>query len=219
MGAVQRLGIDPPSLHLRTVMLSRTVPDSEREELKTGLFADVRCGFGVSEVLDPGLCVECEEGHFHANEDQFLVEIQNGELLVTTLAREAMPLLRYRTRIACAMERIRCPCGRTGAVLKPGERLDGRLRVNEMPLYRVQVEALLDQTRAAGHPFLLQISEHQIAVSIKVTEKLFSDTVRNMELLKNEIESEFFSRLGIRAVVEYLGPAEFDRLQKEQSPA
>ena len=75
---------------------------------------------GINELFAPGLCVECDEGHFHANEDHFLVEVQDGELLLTTLCREAMPLLRFCTRVSCALHRNKCPCGRTGAVIRPG---------------------------------------------------------------------------------------------------
>lgn len=208
---LEQRGIDPQSLPLRTVLLSRPVPDEERERIRTGLFADVRCTFGAAEVLDPGLCVECSERRFHVNEDEFLVEIEGGELIVTTLVREAMPLLRYRTRIRCGLERPRCPCGRTGAVLTPGDRLDGRLRVNEMPLYRPQIEALLKETRAAGNPFLVDISDRAVRISILVTRELFPDTVRHMQALEAEIESRFFTHLGIRATVAFLGPREFDR--------
>jgi phenylacetate-CoA ligase len=211
--AIELRGIDPQSLQVRTVLLSRPLPPDEREILRRALFADIRCGFGVSEVLDPGLCTECAKGRLHVNEDQFLAECENGELLVTTLAREAMPLLRYRTRIACKIDREKCLCGRTGAVITPGERLDGRFRVNEMPLYHNQIVAVLEQTRAAGHPFLLNISEDRVDISVKVTGELFADTVSRMENLRVEIESEFLNRLGIRANVSFLGPKAFEDRQ------
>lgn len=217
---LSKRGIDPQSLQLRAVLLARPVPDDVREELQTDLFSRVHCTFGAGEILDPGLCVACDEGRFHVNEDEFLVEIVNGELLVTTLIREAMPLLRYRTQIRCEAERERCPCGRTGIVLKPTGRLDGRLRVNEMPLYRNQIEALLAQTRAKGHPFLLDISEREVRVAIMVTADLFSDTIRTMQALKTEIEGAFMEQLGVRAAVEYLGPRDYaEREKRNQSEA
>jgi phenylacetate-CoA ligase len=81
--------MDPQSLQLRTVLLSRPVEAEKREAIRAGLFAAVQCVFGVGEIMDPGLCVECEAGQFHVNEDQFLVEIEGGELLVTTLGGRA----------------------------------------------------------------------------------------------------------------------------------
>lgn len=197
---------DPQVLQLRTVLLTRPVSGEQRTELEAGLCARVCCGFGVSEILDPGFCVECEEGRLHVNEDGFLAEVVDGELVVTTLCHEAMPLLRYRTRVACTIERVKCDCGRTGAVLTPGERLDGRQRVNEVPLYERQVEQILRQTRAAGQPFRIAISEHRISVAIEVSEDFFVDQMRGLELLRREIQSEFLSRLGIEAEVQYVAP-------------
>jgi len=205
---LRSLHLDPQSLHLRTLILSRPIPDTVRQELETGLFTKVRAAFGLAEVLDPGLTVECEQGRLHVPEDHFLVEVCDGELVVTTLTREAMPLLRYRTRVACGLERGKCPCGRTGAWLVPGERLDGRIRVQEMPLYRAQIAAVLAKTRAAGQPFRLEFGERWLSLEIEVSEQFFADQMRVLANLRNEIRSEFFARLGIEADVRYVSQAE-----------
>ena len=201
--------IDPQSLPLRTVLLTRLVPPAERAELHTGLSADVHCSFGVAEVFDPGLCVECREGRYHVNEDHFLVEIHDGELVVTTLCREAMPLLRYATRISASLVQDQCPCGRTGAILIPGERRDGRMRVNEMPLYTSQIAEVLTHTRAAGTPFRVEISERGIVIGLRVTEELFPDVMADLVKLQQHVEREFATRLGIHAEVRYLEPYHF----------
>ena len=197
---------DPQAFYLRTVLLSRPIPADERLEMKRGLWADVRCSFGVPEILDPGLCVECPAGNFHVNGDHFLVETRNGELLVTTLCREATPLLRYRTNVACEIHREKCLCGRTGAILIPGPRTDGRLRVVEMPLYRAQITDVLSKTRAAGQPFTADISDKRIVLSIQVNSALFADTMRDLVNLKQGIESAFLTRLGIPAEVRFASP-------------
>jgi phenylacetate-CoA ligase len=198
--------IDPQSLHLRTVLLSRPVAKETRAQLAAGLFAAVQCNFGLGEILDPGLCVECEAGQFHVHEDHFLAEVWEGELVITTLAREAMPLLRFRTRVACESRRDQCACGRTGAVLKPGPRLDRRFCVNERPLYEGQVAGVLAHTKAAGHPFHLEVVDRRVVVSIEVTEELFADTTQFIANLKPDIESEFLARLGIEAEVRFVEP-------------
>ncbi|MBN1557735.1 MAG: hypothetical protein JW951_06275, partial [Lentisphaerae bacterium] len=203
---MSRRGIDPQTLHLRVVLLSRPVPDGQRRALNAALSADVRCNFGVAEVLDPGLCVECPQGRLHVNEDHFLPEIIDEQLVVTTLSREAMPLLRYRTQIACEIEYARCPCGRTGAVVHPGRRLDGRLRVNEMPLYESQIAAVLAETGAAGRPFEVDISEKKVIVSIELNEALFSDTMRRVVDLQREIERDLLLKLGVPADVRFVSP-------------
>ncbi len=204
---LEKRRVDPQSLHLRTVLLSRQTDSQTREQLAAGLFAAVKCNFGIGEVLDPGLCVECESGQFHAHEDQFLIELHDGELVVTTLGREAMPLLRYRTRVACEIDRAKCSCGRTGAVIRPGRRLDHRRLVNETPLYERQVVETLAQTQAAGRPFQIEVLERHIEVRIEMSVDLFSDTIWVVEHLTHVIESEFLARLGIEAKVVFTNPA------------
>jgi len=196
--------IDPQSLHLRTVLLSRPIDQRLRGALGVGLFAGVRCTFGIPEIMDPGLCVECEYGLLHANEDHFHVEIDHGELVITTLSREAMPLLRYRTRVACTAARQECPCGRTGLVLTPGARMDGRLLVNETPVYEAQIAQVLAKTRAAGQPFRLDISERGVSVDIAVSQECFGDEMRVLANLRIDIEAEFMARLGIQAKVHFV---------------
>jgi phenylacetate-CoA ligase len=203
---MDKRGLDPQSFHLRTVLVSRVVDQDTREQLATGLSATVRCNFGVSEILDPGFCVECDEGRFHVNEDQFLAEVCDGELVITTLGREAMPLLRCRTRISAELLRDPCPCGRTGVSVVPGPRKDGLLRVGEITFYRAQVAETLAQTRAAGHSFELEISGRRVLVSIEISENLFARTLASAENPKREIEFELLSRLGIESDVRFVEP-------------
>lgn len=206
MQVLDRRRLDPQSLQLRTVLLSRPVDAETRAQLAAGLFAKVQCNFGLGEVFDPGLCVECEAGHFHVHEDNYLAEIQDGELVLTTLCREAMPLLRYRTRVACELNRERCACGRTGAILVPGARLDQRRCVKETPLYDCQIATVLAQTKAAGQPFHVTVSDRHIVVAIEMSDELFGDAVGLIESNQHEIEAEFLARLGIEAVVRFVSP-------------
>jgi phenylacetate-CoA ligase len=151
--------------------------------------------------------VECSEGRLHVNEDEFLVEDRDGELLVTTLCREAMPLLRFATRMACRMDLEPCPCGRTGVALEPGPRLDDRMQIGEIPLYRAQVEEALAGTRAGTQPFSAEEENNVLIVSVEITKDVFSDTVRNLADLKQEAESELSARLGVDAEVRLREPS------------
>ncbi len=204
---LDRNRIDPQSLHLRTVLLSRPVPDAERQELQGALFAQVACNFGIPEVLDPGFCVYCSEGGFHVHEDQFLVEIVDGELVVTTLTSEATPLLRYATRIACELQREKCKCGRTTAILRPAGRLDQRVLVNEVPVYEQQIHEVLTHTAANGNPATIEITEDKVIVTLAVTSSLFDDRVRTLESVRLGTEAEFRARLGIEAEVRLVSMA------------
>ncbi len=207
MESLRRRSIDPQSLQLRAVLLSRPLPMAQREELAAGLFAHIFCGFGVAEILDPGLCVECSEKSLHLNEDHFLAETQDGELLVTTLCREAMPLLRYRTAIGARLERRKCACGRTGIVLEPGDRLDERLLVNEMPLYRPQITEFLSGTTLGRQPFTVDVMDRHLRISVEIGEDAFVDEMRVMAGRKAELQSGFLARFGIEAEVRYVAPA------------
>jgi len=204
---MERRRLDPQSLHVRTVLLSRPVDKETREQLAAGLFAKVQCNFGIREVFDPGLCVECEAGQFHVHEDHLLVEIQEGELVLTTLCREAMPLLRYRTRVACAMSHEKCSCGRTGVVLRPGPRLDRCLLVNETPLYESQIAEVLTRTAVAGRPFQATISDRHVVITLEMSAALFSDTIWYLERLQHEVESECSARLGVEVRVQFTQPS------------
>jgi phenylacetate-CoA ligase len=206
MQVIGQRRLDPQSFQLRTVLLSRPVNKETREQLAAGLSAHVQCNFGLGEILDPGLCVECEAGHFHIHEDQFLAEVHEGELVLTTLCREAMPLLRYRTRVRCELTREKCACGRHCAVIVPGGRLDGRWCVKETPLYESQIAGVLTRTKAAGQPFTVAVSDRQVVVSIEISDDLFADTVWVVESLKREIESDFLARLDVVAEVRFVNP-------------
>ena len=206
MRTIEERRIDPQSLHLRTVLLSRPVDKETREQLAAGLFAAVRCNFGLGEILNPGLCVECEVGLFHIHEDQFLAEVCDGELVITTLAREAMPLLRYRTRVAAELCRDKCACGRTGVLLQPGPRLDRRYRVREVSFYEAQVAEVLAKTRAAGLRFHLEASDRQLQVALELSEDFFAGAMSPTRDPKRDIESEILARLGVQAEVRYIEP-------------
>lgn len=198
--------IDPNALSLRTVLLSRPVPSGLRSELAHDLAAEVRCAFGVTALLDPGLCVECSESRLHVNEDEFLVEAREGELLVTTLCREAMPLLRYATRIACSLNTEPCPCGRTGVTLEPGTRLDDQMLIGEIAVYPAQVKEALAGTRAGSQTLQVEREEDLLVVSVEVTKDVFTDTVRNLDELKQEAEAELSARLGVNAEIRLREP-------------
>lgn len=142
----------------------------------------------------------------HVQEDQFFPEIQNGELVFTALGREALPLLRYRTRVSAVLRREKCPCGRGGAILEPGARLDHQLRVNEIEFYARQVSEVLEQTRAAGNAIRLEAGERRLIVRIEMSERLFAKALTSPAESKREIESEIFARLGIEAEVQYVQP-------------
>ena len=117
-----------------------------------------------------------------------------------------MPLLRYCTRISCQLLNQKCPCGRTSAIINPGRRLDGRLLVREARIYENQIAEVLAQTRAANHPFRIQVTERHVVVEIQISKELFSDVIWSLMKLQHEIETEFKSRLGLETEVRLTMP-------------
>jgi phenylacetate-CoA ligase len=142
------------------------------------------------------------------------VEVVQGELVVTTLNREATPLLRYQTRVAGQISPDKCPCGRTGMVIVPGERLDCRWLVNETPLYQNQIADVLAQTELAGHLLDIAARERHVVISVQLTEALLSDTIWRLENLQRKTEAEFLARLGIPAKVRFVASP---RARQDQS--
>jgi phenylacetate-CoA ligase len=184
---IEQRRLDPQSLQLRTVLLSRPVEKEIREQLA-------------------------------AHEDQFLAEVVDGELVLTTLCREAMPLLRYQTRVRAELIHGRCACGRSGAMLRPGARLDGRRRVRETPFYESQIADVIARTKAAGQPFTVTVSDRRIVVAIELSESLFADTVWVVESLKREIESDFLAKLDVEAEVRWTSPRSTAVPEPDASP-
>ena len=90
--------------------------------------------------------------------------------------------------------------------LKPGARRDGRLFVNETPLYESQIAEVLAETGAAGQPFKAEVAERHLVLRILMDQAIFSDTIWTVEKLSRGIQSEFLARLGLEAQVQFVEP-------------
>jgi phenylacetate-CoA ligase len=132
--------------------------------------------YGLSEIIGPGVACECVEAQagLHVNEDHFLVEVvdpdsgrplppgERGELVFTTLTKEAMPLLRYRTGDIAALDRSACACGRTlTRMSKVTGRRDDMLVIRGVNVYPSEVEAVLVAERAVAPHYLLVVDRTQ----------------------------------------------------------
>ena len=139
--------------------------------------------YGLSEIIGPGVACECVEAQagLHVNEDHFLVEVvdpasgrplppgDRGELVFTTLTKEAMPLLRYRTGDLAALDRSACACGRTLARMsKVTGRRDDMLVIRGVNVYPSEVEAMLVAERAVAPHYLLVVDRTQTMPSLVV---------------------------------------------------
>ena len=155
---IEGQGINPKSLSLKLGHFGgEPCPESMRREIEERLFINVTDNYGVSEVMGPGVSAECEaKNGLHIYEDHFIPEIidpqtlqilppgAEGELVLTTLSKEAFPLIRYRTRDITSLDYSPCPCGRTLARMKKVlGRSDDIIIIKGVKVFPSQVGAIL----------------------------------------------------------------------------
>jgi len=199
----------------------------ERLEKDSGIKAyDI---YGLSEIVGPGVAMECgEQAGPHIFEDYFYPEIINpetgevlgdeaeGELVLTTLGKNAMPMLRYRTRDITTVTAEPCTCGRTLRRIKRiGRRSDDMMIIRGVNVFPSQIEAsLLTVEGTLPHYQIILTREKdldQMEVQVEVTQAIFSDKVRAMEGLQKKIDHAINSMTGIHAKVSLVEPHTIQR--------
>jgi phenylacetate-CoA ligase len=214
--ALEEQGIGPGELSLE-VGLFGAEPWSEpmRAELERRLGLRARNCYGLSEIIGPGVAMECEEGAgSHINEDHFLVEVldpdsgepvaagEPGELVITTLTKEALPLLRYRTADIAALDESRCACGRTLARMGPVHgRRDDMLILRGVNVYPSEIEDVLLGVDGVGPHYELTVerpgSSDEVSVRCETTGEASDD-------LRARVHAALRERTGIGIAVELL---------------
>lgn len=185
--------------------------------------------YGLSEVIGPGVSMECEHqcGN-HIFEDHFIPEIidpktlevlpygELGELVFTTVSKEAMPLLRYRTRDLTRLHIDKCSCGRSMVRMdKILGRSDDMLIIRGVNVFPSQVESVLLEMEETTPHYQLVVNRcgslDNLAIKVEIDEKHWSNEVREMEGLKKKIEHNITSLLGLHAAIELVGPNGIER--------
>jgi phenylacetate-CoA ligase len=185
--------------------------------------------YGLSEIIGPGVGVECEQQDgLHLFEDHFLPEIVDpatgevlpdgveGELVLTTLSKQAMPMIRYRTRDITTLQVEPCGCGRTlRRMRRIGRRSDDMFIIRGVNVFPSQVEvALLKVEGTLPHYQIVLTREmglDEMEVQVEVTPEVFSDQIRAMEALHQRLEHAVEQVLGIRAKVTLVEPRSIAR--------
>jgi phenylacetate-CoA ligase len=226
----QEMGIDLKEMPLRVgVFGAEPWSDAMRARIEadTGIRAfDI---YGLSEIIGPGVASECgqHEG-LHVFEDHFYPEIidpetgeplpdgEEGELVLTTLSKKAMPMIRYRTRDITAILPERCGCGRTlRRILRIGRRSDDMFIIRGVNVYPSQVEAaLLNVEGTLPHYQIILTREQgldQMTVEVEVTPEVFSDKVRALEEVRARLAHAIENILGIRVGLRLVGPHTIQR--------
>ncbi len=191
-------------------------------EAETGIRAhDI---YGLSEIIGPGVGIECaRQDGLHLFEDHFYPEIVDpvsgavlpegaeGELVLTTLSKQAMPMIRYRTRDITALEREPCACGRTlRRIRRIGRRSDDMFIIRGVNVFPSQVETALLQVEGTLPHYQIVLTREkgldEMEVQVEVTAEHFSDQIRALEALQHRLENAIEHTLGIRVKVHLVQP-------------
>ncbi len=226
-------GVDIKSLKLR-VGIFGAEPWSEamRTEIEKQLNIKALDIYGLSEVIGPGVSCECLEAQhgLHVYEDHFLVEVINpktlepvppgelGELVFTSLTKEAFPLIRYRTRDLSRLIAEPCACGRTFYRM---ERITGRtddmLIIRGVNVFPSQIEHVLLKIEGLEPHYQIVVDRKgtldELEIQVEVSDKIFSDEMKKMDQLKKKLERDLKDFLGVNAKITLVEPRTIKRFE------
>ena len=226
------MGINPAGLSLKFGLFGAE-PWSEamRQEINQKLGIRATDNYGLSEIMGPGVAGECSECNgLHISEDHFLVEILDpetlepvaegevGELVITTLTKEAFPMIRYRTRDLTRFMPGDCPCGRTSRRMhRILGRTDDMLIIKGVNVFPTQIESVLfgiDGTEP-HYRIIVERENHQdrATVMVEVQESLFSDRMSEQRELIDTIRRRLSSELGIGVAVKLVEEKTLERFE------
>ncbi len=226
----KEMGVDFSKLPLRLGLFGgEPLSDSMRRGIEERLCISATDNYGLTEVLGPGVSGECEEKNgLHVNEDHFIVEVidpdtgmslgpgEMGELVFTSLTKEAFPVIRYRTRDLSRLIPEPCPCGRTNVRMeKVRARTDDMLIVKGVNVFPSQIESVLLEIEGVEPHFQIIVDRvgamDQLEVLIEVTEEIFPDKMRQIVEFQDHVASRLQSVLGIKAKVRLVEPKTIER--------
>ena len=227
---MQEMGIEPEELKLRVgIFGAEPWSESMRKEIEAKLKLKAIDIYGLSEVIGPGVSCECEhQVGMHVNEDHFIPEILDtetlqpvapgevGELVFSTITKEGIPILRYRTRDLTRLIYDKCECGRTLVRMEKCKgRSDDMLIIRGVNVFPSQIESvLLEMSETEPHYLLIVEREGTLDIlklMVEVQGQFFSDEVRELEKLKKKITHNIQSTLGISVDVKLVEPKTIER--------
>lgn len=227
---IKDMGVSSDELNLK-VGIFGAEPWSEnmRREIEAKLNLKAIDIYGLSEVIGPGVSCECEQqAGMHINEDHFVPEIidpetlqpvapgERGELVFTTITKEGIPLIRYRTRDLTRLNYEKCACGRTLVRMeKCTGRSDDMLIIRGVNVFPSQIESvLLEMSETEPHYLLIVEREGNLdtlKLMVEVQEQFFSDEIKALEALRRKITQNIQSMLGVTVDVKLVEPRTIER--------
>jgi len=226
----QNMGIDPASLGVRTGLFGgEPCSESMAQEIKARWGMKVTDNYGLTEVMGPGVAGECgHEPGQHISEDHFLVEIidpetgqpleygQEGELVITSLTKEAFPIIRYRTRDITVLNPEPCSCGRTTVRMRKVKgRTDDMLIIKGVNVFPTQVEAVLAEVEGTTPHFEMVVTKQgyldALEIRVEIRPEWFSDDYREIIGIAQKIEKGLQRVIGLDAKITLVAPNSIER--------
>lgn len=229
--AAQEAGVDFRELALR-IGIFGAEPWSEamRRDIEEKMHIDALNIYGLSEIMGPGVAMECVEAKcgMHLWEDHILPEIidpvtgeqlppgQVGELVLTTLTKEGIPMLRYRTRDLTSLNYTPCCCGRTHVrISRLQGRSDDMLIIRGVNVFPQQIEGLLMESDGLTPNYQIIVGSvnnlDTLEVRVEVSDSLFADEIRKLQMLENRLQKNIKEFLGVTAKVRLMEPRSIQR--------
>ncbi len=225
------VGVDFRKMKLRAgVFGAEPWSNKMRLEIEKKLNIDAVDIYGLSEVIGPGVATECveEKCGLHIFEDHFIPEIidpltgkvlpygEKGELVFTTITKEALPLIRYRTRDITRLTPGTCSCGRTLVRMdRVSGRSDDMLIIRGVNVFPSQIEDILLEIEGIEPHYQLIVDREGsldiLEVKVEVNERLFSDEIKKLQVLEKRIEKDIKEILGVNATVKLVEPKSITR--------
>jgi phenylacetate-CoA ligase len=220
---IEKKGIDPrKDLALKKGFVgAEPYTEETRRKIESAFGIDVYNSYGLSEMNGPGVGFECEaKNGMHVWEDNFIMEIvdpqtgeplpdgQSGELVLTSLCREAMPILRYRTRDITSIISEPCPCGRTHRrIQRITGRADDMLILRGVNIYPQQIERILMSMPAVGRNYLICLDGiDEMTVRVELSETSFDGQVENLVHLQTQLVEKLRAEILVKPKVELVAP-------------
>lgn len=223
-------GISPEDLNLKYgVFGAEPWSENMRKEIEDKLNITALDIYGLSEIMGPGVAMECScKNGMHIWEDHFIPEIIDpntfeplpygslGELVFTTITKEGIPVLRYRTRDLSILHAEVCDCGRTHVRMeRVSGRTDDMLIIRGVNVFPSQIESVLLEIGEIEPHYQLIVTREGILdnleIRVEVSEKMFSDKIGNLELLERTIKNRVSSVLQINAKIKLVEPKTIPR--------
>ncbi len=226
---LKEMGLTPDDIDLKAgIFGAEPWTEEMRRDIEKSLGIKAYDIYGLTETSGPGVSFECsEQTGMHINEDHFLAEIidpetgevlpegSKGELVFTSLDKEAFPLLRYRTRDICVLTRKKCSCGRTLIKMsKPMGRSDDMLIIRGVNVFPSQIETVLLKEGYSAN-YLIEVDRANntdtLDVSVELTPEQFSDTVKDLAAKEKALANAIKTMLGINPKVHLVAPKTITR--------